>query len=801
MEGCISGRETQEAELKTDKYSQELSDAAAWNACWIGINDSVKLIEDETRLPARYLRKEFTLDNKIKQARLYICGLGAALCYLNGQPLTKDALIHPLTMFSKNLYYNTYDVTNRIQKGINVIGVILGNGRYQTLGAKTLRGVAVPQLLLRLDIEQRDGSRKQIVSDLSWKGTVQGPIIAKNVYDGEEYDARLELGNWLQPGYGDSCWQSVDSFPSPGGQLTAKTMGDIKVMEEIKPVAIKSVADGKYLLDMGQNMVGWLQVKLQGKKNVPVVLRFAEILKNNGTEIDTGNLRAARATDMYIPSRDGLFSWEPRFVYHGFRYVEITGLDEQPAPEDFIGKVSYDEMETIGSFLTSDTLINRIYQNAYWTIRGNYQGMPVDCPQRDERQGWLGDRVGTMRGESFIFHNARLYKKWMQDIEDSMSEEGRISVVSPRTWTIYADDAAWSSAYFYIADMLYTQFGDIYPIKKFYPSMKRWVNYMKEKRLKDYLLPNDEFGDWCMPPESPELIHSLDPARKTNGTVINTTIFYDLLRLMEKFAVLNDSQTDAQQYALLAAKVKDAYNKKFFRYKTAQYDNNTVTANLLSLQLGLVPEGYETNVFNNIVKKIEDDNGHISSGIVGMRYLMQGLTAHGGGELAYRIATNSTYPSWGYMVKKGATTIWELWNGDTADPAMNSANHVMLLGDLIAWFYEDLAGIKNAPASVGFKQLRMEPVFPEQLSFVKASYKSPYGTIKSEWQKNGNYLSWQITIPSNTSAVICVPSRFKVHIKHKGGIIKKGRIMSEKEEKGKHTIELKSGKYWLVSGD
>lgn len=311
----------------------------------------------------------------------------------------------------------------------------------------------------------------------------------------------------------------------------------------------------------------------------------------------------------------------------------------------------------------------------------------------------------------------------------------------------------------------------------------------------DYILVKDEYGDWCMPPESPELIHSEDPARKTNGEVLSTSVFYSILQLMEKFAQMNGVPADAEEYAALAVKIKDAYNKKFFNPATAQYDNNTVTANLLSLRLGLVPEGYEAKVFANVVEKTEVDcKGHVSAGVLGIQHLMRGLTEYGGLELAYKIVTNDTYPSWGYMIKNGATTIWELWNGDTANPAMNSRNHVMLLGDLLIWFYEDLAGIKDSPDSVGFKHILMEPVFPEKLNHVSASHLSPYGKIESAWKREGDRLEWHIVIPANTTATVRLPLRFGIEVD-----ANQPGVHSVKESGDGLTIELGSGKYVLAS--
>ncbi len=324
--------------------------------------------------------------------------------------------------------------------------------------------------------------------------------------------------------------------------------------------------------------------------------------------------------------------------------------------------------------------------------------------------------------------------------------------------------------------------------------MKRYLERVQEVSMQDFILTKDAYGDWCMPPERQELIHSQDPARKTAGAVLSTTMYYSLLNLMVEFAQLTGNEQDIPGFQELAGKIREAYNARFFNADSAKYDNNTVTANILSLQLGLVPEGKEQQVFDNIVQKTEVDfDGHVSTGVLGIQQLMRGLTQHGNVDLAYKIATNETYPSWGYMIKKGATTIWELWNGDTADPAMNSANHVMLLGDLIIWYYEDLAGIKNYPGSVAYKKLWMEPKFPEGLSHVKASYKSAYGEIRSEWSRENGKFSWNITIPGNSSAVVKLPKELQIATPDQPGV----RNVTETESGIE--IVLGSGSYTLVS--
>ena len=538
-------------------------------------------------------------------------------------------------------------------------------------------------------------------------------------------------------------------------------------------------------------MIWRIKMKLEGKINKPISFRFAERLKPDGS-LMTENLRTAKATDTYIPAWNAEFEWEPSFVYHGFRYVEISGLDYMPPLHVFTGKVIYDKMETIGEFATSNPVINQIYKNAYWGIRGNYRGMPTDCPQRDERLGWLGDRTTGALGESFIFENALLYKKWLQDIYDSRDTLGRISDVSPRTWSVYNDDVTWPAAYFYVADMLYRQFGDKSGITTHYQAMRQWMQYMEKNAMRDGLIYKDTYGDWCMPPEKQQLIHSEDPARKTAGEILGSSMYYSLLQMMSNFAVLSGNAADTTHYQQVAAQLKEAYNKKYFNYETAQYDNGTVTANLLSLRLGLVPEGYEAKVFQNIVNKtVNESKSHVSVGVMGIQHLMRGLTEYGNPQLAYTIATNETYPSWGYMAKQGATTIWELWNGDTAEMRMNSGNHVMLLGDLVIWFYENLAGIRNDPQSAGFKKILMQPVFIDGLDYVKASYNSVSGKIKSHWERKDGQIEWEITIPANTTATVNLKDVQSVEVAE-------GKAANVKVDSGNATIDLPSGEYKLV---
>ena len=791
----------------TNKGESQWSDAAYWSmgllnkndwkAKWTGLDrsfpwDSVTTI---ARLSARYFRKDFTTGKEIKKAIVYISGLGLYELYINGNRIGDQVLAPCPTDYSKAVKYNTYDVTADIRKGNNAIGTILGNGRFFTMRQKykpqKWHTFGFPKMLLQLEIEYKDGTRQTLVSDDTWKVTADGPIRTNNEYDGEEYDANKEMEGWNRPAFDDAKWLKAELVKDPGGRVEAQMNENMKVMETLQPVSIKPL-NGKFILDMGQNMAGWLKVKVKGKQGDRVTLKFAESLQPNG-ELYVANLRDARVTDVYTLNGKGQESWSPRFVFHGFRYVEITGYPGTPKKDDFTGEVIYDDMQTTGMLETSNETINQIHKNAYWGIRSNYKGMPIDCPQRNERQPWLGDRATGAYGESFIFDNARLYTKWLDDIEESQTPEGSLPDVAPNFWYYYKDDVTWPATYLMVADMLYNQFGDKQPIVKHYASMKKWMNYMRTKYMVNYMISKDSYGDWCVPPESPELIHSKDSSRITEPKLLATATYYHLLQLMQRFAELAHNSNDAKEFNALAVKIKETFNKNFYNQQKKQYSNNTVTANILPLAFNMVPDGDKEKVFQHIVDKTMNENqGHISTGVIGTQWLMRWLTLYGRADIAYHLASIRDYPSWGYMVANGATTIWELWNGNTADPKMNSQNHVMLLGDLIVWMYENLGGIRSSTLHPGFKGIVMQPSFVDGLDHVKASYHSMYGLIKSEWTNNEKKFTWNIAIPGNTRANVYVPATSANTVLVNG---KKPEGIPFVINDGKVVFEIGSGEY------
>lgn len=732
-----------------------------WKGRWIGLDRSFEWDREEqfSRLSARYFRKEFEVPKKIKRATAYIIGLGLYELYINGTKIGRQVLAPAPTDYTKEVKYNTFDVTEQLSSGKNAIGVILGNGRYyamrQAYKPYKIKTFGYPKMRLNLEVEYTDGTKDHINSDESWKLIADGPIRTNNEYDGEEYDARKELSGWNAVGYDDSKWLKATFVQAPGGMPRAQTNAFMQVMDTLKPLHMHEQSPGVYIMDMGQNMTGWLKMQVQGAAGTQVQLRFAESLQTDGS-LFVANLRDAKVTDMYTLKGEGRETWEPRFVYHGFRYVEITGHPGRPNPADFEGIVVYDALETTGDFKSGDTVLNGLYQNAFWGIAGNYKGMPIDCPQRNERQPWLGDRTTGAYGESFIFGNAKLYAKWLDDIQAAQMSDGAIPDVAPAYWHYYSDNVTWPGTYLTIVDMLYRQYADKQVIEKHYPSMKKWMSYMYANYLEEGLITKDKYGDWCVPPESAELIHSRDPSRQTDGILLASATYYHLLQLMQKFAQLLGERQDEARFGVMAAEMKQAFNQKFFHTQTKQFSNNTVTANLLPLMYGMVASQDHEVVFQHIVDKIMENGGHISTGVIGTQWIMRGLSLHGRPDLAYRLATNTSYPSWGYMLANGATTIWELWNGDTANPAMNSQNHVMLLGDLLIWYFEQVAGIKAHKP--GFKEIAMHPDFEIPLPWAEASYRSLYGKIGSYWRKVGKQLHWQVTIPPNTKAFLHFPT-------------------------------------------
>ncbi len=755
-------------------------------------------VASDRRLPARWLRKEFAVEGQVRRATAYVCGLGLSELHLNGRKVGDAVLSPALSEYPKRVYYVTHDIKPYLVRGANALGVVLGNGRYYAPRREepaTTQTYGFPKLRLHLRIEFQDGSCTEVLSDAGWRLTCDGPILANNEYDGEEYDARKELGDWTRPGYDDREWEKAGLVGAPGGRLCAQTIDPIRVTGTIKPVALTQPRPGVFIYDLGQNMVGWCRLRVSGPAGATVSLRHAETLKPDGT-LYLDNIRGAKVTDLYTLKGARSEVYEPRFTYHGFRYAEVRGYPGRPTLSSLDGRVVNDDLESAGEFECSHPLINRIHRNIHWGVRGNYRSIPTDCPQRDERQGWLGDRCEESRGESYLFRTASLYSKWVQDIVDAQKESGSVPDVCPSYWPLYNDNVTWPASLVIIPGALRDQFADTAAIARHYPALVKWIDHMSGF-ITNGIMPRDTYGDWCVPPEDPKLIHSKDPARKTAGPILGTTYFYRCLGLMARYAALNGKPDDARRFEALAAVLKEKFHEKYFDKEAGRYDNGAQTTSVLPLAFGMVPEDQRQRVFQNLADKIAGETrGHIGTGLVGGQWLNRVLSDFGRDDLSYTFATNTAYPSWGYMVHRGATTVWELWNGDTADPAMNSGNHVMLVGDLVLWLYERVAGIRPDPERPGFKHILMRPTPVGDLQFARATHRSPYGLISSHWRRKGRQFDWDMEVPPNTAATVQVPAAEAAAVRVDGRPAEGARgVKFLRAADGRAVFEVGSGRY------
>lgn len=780
-----------------NEWNVALLNEADWKGRWIGLDQANEWdVEDvHSRLSSRYFRHEFKTEGNVKRATLYICGLGMYEAFINGKKVSDDVLTPAPTDYTKTVLYNAYDVTSMLQEQ-NAIGVVLGNGRYYTMQQKKkaykIANFGYPTLRANLVIEYENGKKTTVSTDEKWRFNCDGPLRSNNEYDGEIYDARKEFGDWATPGYDDSKWTYPERTAIPRGTLRGMMTPAMRELQKLPAKTVNKVG-GKFIVDFGQNMSGWAHIRINGAaKGDTISIRYAEKLDSTGN-LWTANLRHAQSTDYYIANgEENGKEWHPVFSYHGGRYVEVCGLQNLSKDDIWACQVS-DNVQQIGTFECSDTILTKVMHNALWGILTNYKGMPIDCPQRDERQPWLGDRTAGCLGESYFFDVNTLYAKWTRDIVEAQREDGCIPGVAPAYWNYYNDDVTWPAALPMALEMMYDQYGDDKPVRKFYPAVKKWLEHMRYQYGKNGLITRDKYGDWCMPPEKPELIHSEDPARQTDGTLISTAYFYRMCNWMKRFAKLQGFRGDEEQFDEWGKETKAAFNKKFLTINKGTnltdgnhwlypdstfYGNNTVTANLLPLAFDMIDDDYvkaqvKKNIIENIIVK---NGGHVSTGVIGGSWIMRALSDMGRGDVAWLLATQKTYPSWGYMAEQGATTTWELWNGDTANPAMNSGNHVMLLGDLVTWAFQKLGGIQplkdncfngfnsfngsNTPETsiVGYQCFKLSPDYNvDEINHINVSYNTIYGKIVSRWEKKAGKLVWHVEIPANTKALVDLP--------------------------------------------
>ena len=771
-----------------------------WKAKWINIPEKDE--PDTTEfgnilyLP-QYIRNEFEVKYPIQQARLYVTSKGVFEAQLNGEKVGDDIMPPGWTPYKKRIETLTYDVTQQINEGTNCMGFILSTGWHSgRLGFKRDLWVKdnSPGIIGQLEIHYTNGEKDIFITEEGWKATNDGPIRFSGIYDGEVYDANFKLEGWNLPGYDDNKWEEVDAKDiDPKVQLLPKRHNTVKNQMELEPIEITKPDPGIVIFDLGQNMVGVPRLKIPMKKGEELKIRFAEMLQQDG-RMYTENYRSAKSTDFYTADEDGSIDWVPKFTFHGFRYVEISGFDDNFSPEKtwLTGLVQYSDFDQNGSFTSSHEKLNKLQSNIIWGLRGNFFDIPTDCPQRDERLGWTGD--AQVFAPTSIY-NADVYSfwaSWLQSAREEHFENGGIPFVIPNILG-NGVSSGWGDAVTVIPWEIYMRTGDKNVLSDNYEMMKRWVAFNQSKAT-NHIVDIHSFSDWLQP-------YSSNGTRgDTPRLLINTAYHARSIWLTMKTAEALGEYEEAKEYSDLFHEVKKAFELEFFNEDGKLKVAETQTAYLMALGFMLLSEESYPKAIPNLIAKINEADNHLRTGFLGTPLLAPVLEKLNRTDLMYEILFKESYPSWFYSINQGATTMWERWNSYShedgfGNAGMNSFNHYAY-GAIGQWMYERIAGI--SPLEPGYKKIRIAPLPGGPLTSAKGEYDSPYGKIISDWKIENGTFFLDVVIPPNTSAQIILPS----------GDIDKLVINEEKTEQSevvtlyeimddKITIEVKSGQYQL----
>ncbi len=791
-------------------YEMGLLERSDWEGTWISAGEGPKGdMEPPTGdefdeighglAPSPYLRKGFELGGAVRRARLYATARGVYELTLNGARVGEEVLAPGWTDYRKRVQYQTYDVAGLLQRGENALGATLGDGWYAGFfGFDPKRRGALygarPQLLLQLDVEYVDGSKQSVATDGSWRATT-GPIRFSDLLMGESYDARKEMPGWAEAGFDDSGWYGVDVEEIGDTRLVAQPDEGVRVTEEVEARAVTQPKGGAYVFDLGQNMVGWARLRVRGEAGTAVTLRYAEALNPDGT-IYTENLRAARQADTYVLKGGGEEVYEPRFTFHGFHYVEVSGYPGEPPLETITGRVVHSATPPSGTFECSSPLVNKLQSNIVWGQRGNFLSIPTDCPQRDERLGWTGDAQVFVRTASCNMDVAAFFEKWMVDAEDAQSPAGAFPDVAPLLASSGLMDLsrgapAWGDAGVIVPWTIHKVYEDTRIVDRHYAAMSRWMDYLREANP-DLLRRNklgNNYGDWLSP-----------HGDSTPKDLLATAYWAYDARLMAEMAEATGRGEDASGYRDLLEGIRAAFVDAYVS-PDGRVQGDTQTGYLVALHMDLLPPELRAPAAELLVKAIEESDWHLTTGFVGVGYLCPVLTDAGYADVAYRLLNNETYPSWGYTIKNGATTIWERWDGWTEEngfqsPNMNSFNHYSL-GSIGEWLYRHVAGIDAA--SPGFGRILIRPRLGGGLTHARAEYDSVRGRIESGWEISGSQVRLSVTIPPNTTATVHVPTGDPATVSEGGEPLREAEgVELLREDGGEVVLSLGSGRYEFV---
>ncbi|QRM29203.1 alpha-L-rhamnosidase [Microvirga sp. VF16] len=748
-----------------------LLDQSDWRAAWIaryfvppeGYEPPADTVYDNPwrARPADYMRSEFSVQRPIRRATLYASALGVYEAYINGERVGDEVLAPGWTDYHTRVEYQLYDVTDLLRSGANAIAAVVGEGWYcGRIGMSPKKAGAHyggrPVFIAQLHLEYDDGSFATIVTDETWK-TSNEAIVYSDLLIGEKYDARLEQPGWSLSGFDDSKWQKVEKWdPIPRApKLDASRVQPIRKTLELPVQYVGTRASGEMIFDLGQNVAGHLRLSIQAPRGSTFVLRHAEMLTPEG-DLYTTNLRDAPQTDVYIAKGQGKEVFEPRFTYHGFQYVGITAPEGvRPDDLELTGIAVHSDTPLTGSFECGQPMVNKLFSNILWSQRDNFISVPTDCPQRNERLGWLADAQIFLRTAGFNMDVAAFFTKWMVDVEDTETDGGFADIAPSKAAYAFITEPprgapAWGDAAVIMPWLIYLRYGDKEILERHYPALVRWMDLI-ERHNPDFIrnnYVNRDYGDWL----------NIGPA--TPRPVVNTAYWGHLADLMSRIAHVLGRRTDEARFRSVFRAIQEAFQDKFID-ADGRITGDTQTAYLLALYFGLLEGQRKQRAVQHLIRTIDEADGHLQTGFLGVKHLCPVLSDSGAHDRAYALLLKDTYPSWGFSIRHGATTIWERWDGWTPErgfqsPNMNSFNHYAY-GAVGEWMFSRVGGIDYDETAPGFRRVRMRPVFNRTLGWCHAEYRSQIGPVISHWVYEGDQVKWNISVPANCSALITLP--------------------------------------------
>ena len=774
-------------------WQMGLLHAGDWKAKWI----QAGFAEDTVNRPSPLFRKTFTANKKIRSAFAFITAHGLYEAQINGHRVGDAYLTPGWTSYKKRLQYQMYEVSDLLTTGINAIGVTMGSGWYRGYigftNNKNFYGKD-QSLLFQLQVTYTDGSSETIVSDESWKSTT-GAIKSAEIYNGESIDARDEKQGWSTASYNDNGWSGVKVVDFPNNNLIASYSDPIRKHETFPGLRLITTPKGEKVIDFGQNLVGWIVMKVNGKSGDKVTIAHAEVLDKNGN-FYTENLRAAKAEDQYVLKGGEEETFEPHFTFHGFRYIRVEGYPGELKPENFTAVALYSDMKKTGTFSSSDALINQLQHNIQWGQKGNFLDVPTDCPQRDERLGWTGDAQVFSRTASYNMNVNDFFAKWLKDVAADQYPNGIVPFVIPDVLNFPVGSTGWADVCTIIPWNMYLAYGDKRILESQYNSMKAWVDYMHKQSRDDLWNTGFHFGDWLF--YRPEDDNDGRSA-VTDKYLIAQCFYARSTQLVINAARVLGKTDDVASYSDLLDKIKNAFLKEYVT-ASGRLVSGTQTAYVLALNFDMLPESMRAQAADRLVQNVHSYNDHLTTGFLGTPYLCHVLSRFGHTDVAYKLLLQKTYPSWLYPVKMGATTIWERWDGLKEDstfqtPGMNSFNHYAY-GAIGDWMYRVVAGIDTYDDQPGYKHIKIMPHPGEGLTSAAADLQTYYGLVSSHWKTDNGQFNLDVEIPANTNATIYVPATDIKMISESGKPLSEIKdIQSGANENGYVVLEAGSGKY------